>query len=192
MHGMNGSGIFSEPNFHSSCFAFKACPRLSYYLEKIWFKVILLEACAQKKTFVARSKTPGINPHCDGEIQGDCSHNSVRWVAACYLFKAGTVTLFDAYWFECSRMHVRDRWAERTPASMRPHTRGKHRVLWLSGRLFPSMCDGVFGLFFYGQSAAICVQQNKEFHRERREERAAEWDMCPCPQIAVASTDSTY
>lgn len=111
--------FFSEPNFHSSCFAFKACPRLSYHLEKIWFKVILLEARAKEKPFAARSRTPGIKPHCDGEIQGDCSHNSVRWVAACYLFKAGTVTLFDAYWFECARTRVRDRWAKRTPASMR-------------------------------------------------------------------------
>lgn len=40
-------------------------------------------------------------PHCPCEIQKDCSLNSVRCMAACYLFVAEVVTLLDVYWFDC-------------------------------------------------------------------------------------------
>lgn len=38
----------------------------------------------------------------------------------------------------------------------------------------------------------MCPTEQGVPQREEREERAAEWEVCLCPQIAVASTDSTY
>lgn len=180
MHGMNGSGIFSGPNFHSSCFAFKACPLLSHYLEKFWFKVILLEACT-KKNHLVWSKTPGINPTVTVRFKEIVLIIVLdEWQRAIFS-KLGLLhylMLIDLNVRVCTCV---------TPASMRPHTRRKYRALWLSSRLFPSMCVMECLVLFFMANLLPYVSCRTRRSTEREREKRRESRRVGCVSVSSNS-----